>query len=101
MKGDSYNIGTTMGGTNIGRMSDTFSSYPTIFDGYSSSKNRARAYNFDDSISYGWKTFILNENGGPTTVVYGTNLTDGQYEVKYEHLENGGFRSNSFLSRTY
>lgn len=97
--GSTDSIITSMGGT--GRMSDTFSSYPTIFDGYSVSNNKARAVNDDTGYSYGWKSFTLNSNGGPVAVTYGSSLTTGSYYVQYQNVSKGGFRSSSILSRTY
>lgn len=49
--GSMTSISTTMGGT--GKMSENFGSYPTIFDGYSTSNNSARAVNEKTGKSYG------------------------------------------------
>lgn len=97
--GSTDSIVASMGGK--GRMSDTFSSYPTIFDGYTVSNNKARAVNDGTGISYGWKSFTLNSNGGPVTVTYGSSLTKGSYYVQYKNVSKGGFRSSSILSKTY
>lgn len=97
--GSTDSIVTSMGGK--GRMSDTFSSYPTIFDGYTVSNNKARAVNDSTGTSYGWKSFTLNSNGGPVTVTYGSSLATGSYYVQYQNVSKGGFRSSSILSRTY
>ena len=97
--GDSTTIGTSMGAT--GRMSATFPSYPTIYGNYSSSTNKAKAYNYDRGINYGWKNFTLYENGGVVMVTYGTSLLSGGYDVQYVNVSNGGFKSNAILSRTY
>lgn len=80
--GSTDSITASMGGK--GRMSDTFSSYPTIFDGYKVSNNKARAVNDSTGVSYGWKSFTLNSNGGPVTVTYGSSLVKGSYYVQYQ-----------------
>ena len=97
--GSTDSITTSMGGK--GRMSDTFSSYPTIFDGYTVSNDKARAVNDSTGVSYGWKSFSLNSNGGPVTVTYGSSLAKGSYYVQYQNVSKGGFRSSSILSRKY
>ena len=97
--GDSTTIGTSMGAA--GRMSDTFPSYPTIYGNYTTSTNKARAYNYTTGRDYGYKNFTLYENGGVVMVTYGTDLDTGNYEVKYVNVRNGGFRSDAILSRTY
>ena len=97
--GSTDSITTSMGGK--GRMSDTFSSYPTIFDGYTVSNDKARAVNDSTGVSYGQKSFSLNSNGGPVTVTYGSSLAKGSYYVQYQNVSKGGFRSSSILSRKY
>lgn len=97
--GSTDSITASMGGK--GRMSDTFSSYPTIFDGYKVSNNEARAVNDSTGVSYGWKSFTLNSNGGPVTVTYGSSLVKGSYYVQYQNVSKGGFRSSSVFSKTY
>ena len=97
--GSTDSITTSMGGK--GRMSDTFSSYPTIFDGYTVSNDKARAVNDSTGVSYGWKSFSLNSNGGPVTVTYGSSLAKGSYYVQYQNVSKGGFRSSSVFSKTY
>lgn len=97
--GSTDSITTSMGGK--GRMSDTFSSYPTIFDGYTVFNDKARAVNDSTGVSYGWKSFSLNSNGGPVTVTYGSSLAKGSYYVQYQNVSKGGFRSSSILSRKY
>lgn len=95
-----YTIGTSMGGT--GRMSDTFQAYPDVYGSYTSSANRARAYNYSKGIYYSWVQFTLYEaSGAPNTVAYGNSLTTGNYEIRYENTGQGGFGADSILSRTY
>ena len=91
---------TSMGGS--GKMSDVFSSYPTIFDGYSRSENRARAVVETSGKSYGWKDFTLTKNyPASVSVVYGSNLSKNSYYVQYQNKSQGGFRSTATLIRTY
>lgn len=89
-----------MGGS--GRMSDTFQANPTIFNNYTSSENRVRAINVDENKYYPWVEFTLYQNSGaPKTVIYGTNVDSGEYQVRYENVSKGGFRASSILSTTY
>ena len=84
------------------RMSDTFPSYPHIYTGYSSSTNRARAYNSNSQPLSTWKQFTLYANGGGVVMVnYGSNLSAGQYMIQYEHISGGGFRDDVIWSETY
>lgn len=93
-------ISTSMGGT--GKMSENFGSYPTIFDGYSTSNNRARAVNESTGKRYGWKSFTLTKNyPAPISVTYGSALPKGSYCVQYQNVSNGGFRTTATLLRTY
>lgn len=94
------NVGTSIGADG-GRMSDTFSSYPTIYGNYTKSVNKARAWNYEEDIYYTWQPLTLYENGGTTMVTYGNNLEAGDYEVQYENVSHGGCRANAILSRSY
>lgn len=85
-----------------GRMSDTFSSYPTIFDSYRTSNDKARAVNYTTGKDYGWKSFTLTkDSAAPVTVSYGASLAKGSYYVQYQNVSQGGFRDSSILSKTY
>lgn len=85
-----------------GRMSDTFSNYPTVFDGKTTSNDKARAVNETTGKTYSWKSFTLNSNSSaPTTVVYGNSLAKGSYRIIYKYVSGGGFRASSILSKTY
>ncbi len=91
---------TSMGGT--GKMSENFGSYPTIFDGYSTSNNSARAVNEKTGKSYGWKNFTLTKNyPAVIAVTYGQSMPADPYYVQYKNLSNGGFRVSATLLRTY
>ncbi len=93
-------ISTSMGGT--GKMSENFGSYPTIFDGYSTSNNSARAVNEKTGKSYGWKNFTLTKNyPAVIAVTYGQSMPADPYYVQYKNLSNGGFRVSATLLRTY
>ncbi len=93
-------ISTSMGGT--GKMSENFGSYPTIFDGYSTSNNSARAVNEGLNKSYGWKDFTLTKNyPAVIAVTYGQSVPSGSYYVQYKNVSNGGFRVSATLLRTY
>ena len=98
---DSYETyGVTLHGN--GRMSDTFPSYPYIYSGYSSSVNQARAYNSSAQPLSGWKQFSLYANGGGVvTVTYGENIAKGKYEIRYQHVSQGGFKDDIIFSETY
>lgn len=84
-----------------GRISDTFSSYPTIFNGYSSSYNKAIAYDYVNRKYYSWNYFRLNDNGGTTMVTHGTSLPKSNYSIYYYNVSDGGCRAHSILSATY
>ncbi len=84
-----------------GRISDTFGSCPTIFDGYKKSENKAQAINDTDGTKSKWKNFVLNTDGGPLTVAYGNSLSKGNYRIKYKNIGKGGFRATTTLSLTY
>lgn len=85
-----------------GRMSDTFPSYPYIYSGYSSSVNQARAYNSSSQPLSAWKQFTLYANGGGVVMVtYGEDLTAGKYEIRYQHVSQGGFKDDIIFSETY
>lgn len=83
-------------------MSENFGSYPTIFDGYSTSNNSARAVNEGLNKSYGWKDFTLTKNyPAVIAVTYGQSVPSGSYYVQYKNVSNGGFRVSATLLRTY
>ena len=98
--GDSCSVGISMGGT--GRMSDSFQSYPTIFNGYTKSVNQARAVHSSGGYSTGWIKFTLHDNSaGIVTVSYGGTCPSGFYEVRYQNYSDGGCRADSIFSMTY
>ena len=93
-------ISTSMGGT--GKMSENFAGYPTIFDGYNRSSNRARVVKESTNKSYGWKNFILTKNSpGVVSITYADELSEADYYVQYQNLSDGGFRASATLLRTY
>lgn len=84
-----------------GRMADIFPSYPYIYSGYSSSVNHARAYKNGQPIS-NWKDFTLYANGGGVvSVTYGEDINAGFYEIRYQHVSQGGFKDDVLFSETY
>ncbi len=95
---DDYEV-ITLGGE--GRISDTFASYPTILGGYSSSYNRAVAYNSSLSRYYPENYFTLYANGGMTMVTHVADRPAGNYVVYYYHESGGQCRAYSTLSATY
>lgn len=98
--GTTTSISTSMGGT--GKMAENFAGYPTIFDGYSTSQNKARAVFESTGKSYGWKSFTLTKNSpAVTAITYGTSMPSGAYYVQYQNVGNGGFRDSATLLRTY
>ena len=93
-------ISTSMGGT--GKMSENFAGYPTIFDGYSRSSNKARAVNESTGKSYGWKNLILTKNSpGIVSITYGERLSAAPYYVQYQNVSDGGFRASATLIKKY
>ena len=81
--------------------SDNFSSYPTIFNGYSNSRNRARAEYNNGKTKTAYKSFTLQKNNpAPKTVNYGT-LKKGNWRLYYQHLSGGGFRSTVTTIKWY
>ncbi len=84
------------------KLYDTFSSYPTIFDNYQTSRNKARAYNQTKKIDYGYKFFTLTKDSAAYEVVnYGNSLQQGSYFIQYVNVSQSGFRDTAVLSQKY
>lgn len=85
-----------------GSISDTFYSYPTIFDGYSSSYNKAVAFDYDEDVYYTEHYFRLYANGGGAVrVTHGTSLPAGNYMIYYYNVSDGGCRARATLTAMY
>lgn len=87
--GDATSYWITM--TSKAKCTENFSSYPTIYNGYTYSKNKARAEYEDGETLKAYKSFTLQDDyPAPVTVTYG-NLKKGDWLLYYKHTADGGF----------
>ncbi len=82
--------------------SDTYASYPTIFDNYSSSTNKSRAdMNSNNAKETAYKTFTLQKNSPSNVSVNYGKLAKGDWRLYYRHTSGGGFRSSVTTIKWY
>lgn len=84
-----------------GTCTDTFDSYPTIFDNYTSSYNKSRVEDSNCKDMSGYKYFTLqNNSAAPVTVSYGS-VSQGSRRLYYYHVSGGGFRDTVTTVKRY
>ncbi len=94
--------GTWMYMKKVGTCSDVFSTYPTIFDNYSTSYNKSRVKHSDGKTMTKYQSFILQKNSpAPTTISYGKLTKTGDWHLFYQHESGGGFKATVNTIKRY
>lgn len=84
-----------------GTCSDTFPSYPTIYNNYSNSYNMSRVEDEACRSISGNKYFTLQKNSSSTVTVSYGQISRGERRLYYRHESGGGFSSSVTTTKRY